>query len=109
MFRFGSPVIADNEGNYSQIESRIFNTHELYVFSAIEQVFETFKNGQFFCEIKPWCDYKDENGKTTVCADDRCDECPWERAHDMELCPYALLWRHWKLADRKVINHLLGE
>lgn len=109
MRRFGSPVIVDSIGNHSQLESYMFKSHELYIFFAIQQVYETLSNGQFFCEMRQWCDYPDENGKATVNTDDRCDECPWSRAYDNDLCPYALLWRHWKLGDRKVINHFFDD
>lgn len=35
--------------------------------------------------------------------DDRCDNAPWKRCNDEQLCPYGLLWKHWKLSGYEVI------
>lgn len=106
MMRLGSPIICDCKNNYSQIPSAYFDDSEFRYFVAIEQVYKTLNDGCDCCDMIEWCDYPDENGNKTVDVDERCFDSPWERSSDQKLCPYAILWKHWNLAKRKVINPL---
>lgn len=104
MHRLGSPVIKDITGNFSQVPSRYFNDDQFRYFVAIEQVFNTLHKGCDCCDMIDWCDYPNEKGKKEVQIDERCFMAPWERVHDDRLCPYAVLWKNWNLANKKVIN-----
>lgn len=102
--RFGSPVISDNQGNFCQIPSLYFEDSQFYNFVAVEQLYKTLSDCQDCCELYSWCDYLDANGNKTVNIDDRCMNEPWKRCYDTQLCPYGMLWRHWNLGGREVVN-----
>lgn len=58
---------------------------------AIEQIHNVFWGYQTNCELKDVCNA----GSLTT--DSRCDNAPWSRVNDKDLCPFAIIWRHWKL------------
>ena len=68
-------------------------------FEAEREIERLFEYGERKCSLKPWCELNPDGAP----ADSRCDNAPWQRCNDEQLCPYGLLWRHWKLADYEVI------
>ena len=67
-------------------------------FEAVREIERLFEYGERKCSLKPWCELNPDGAP----ADSRCDNAPWKRCNDELLCPYGLLWRHWKLADYEV-------
>ena len=61
---------------------------------AVREIEYLFEFGERKCSLRPWCRMS-PNG---VPVDDRCYNAPWKRCNDEQLCPYGLLWRHWKLS-----------
>lgn len=92
----GSPLIENNQGEMFKLElpNGVPPTEYLYVLS---QIYNLFKFGVKSCTLKPWCVLKP--GQPLAPADDRCDNAPWSRCRDTNLCPYALFWHHRKLSD----------
>ena len=90
----GTPIIIDSNDDYWNIPpiGKTSNDYWLEYFPAIEELFKCLAEGQTICELYPWC----EKSPMTK-EDNRCIEEPWSRVNDEALCPYAMLWKHWKL------------
>ena len=94
----GSPQMINARGMRFQLatERPICRFEYLEVVKEIECLFE---DGKKYCGLKPWCALSPDGAPV----DERCDNAPWSRCNDERLCPYGLLWRHWKLADKEVV------
>lgn len=94
----GSPQIVNELGKRFQLatDRPICRFDYLEAVREIEQLFE---DGKHKCNLRPWCEMSSDG----VPVDERCDVAPWKRCNDEQLCPYGVLWRHWKLADYEVI------
>lgn len=105
MLELGSPLIIDSLWNVSLLPSYLFDNYHFVHFYAIEQIYNTLAKGYNWCELLEFCDKSRQNRPSSCLhyTDDRCIEEPWDRATDHQLCPYAVLWKHWKLAGRNVI------
>ena len=105
MLELGSPLIIDSLWNVSLLPSYLFDNYHFVYFYAIEQIYNTIAHGYNYCELLEFCDISRQNRPSSCLhyTDDRCFEEPWDRATGPQLCPYAVLWKHWKLAGRNVI------
>lgn len=94
----GSPQMVNILGKRFQLatDRPICRFEFLEVVREIERLFE---HGVRQCSLRPWCAMS-QNGSLV---DKRCENAPWERCNDDALCPYGALWRHWGLAEYKVI------
>lgn len=94
----GSPQMVNSKGLRFQLatDRPICRFEYLEVVKEIENLFE---NGERKCGMKPWCALSPDGAPI----DERCDKEPWKRCNDVQLCPYGLLWRHWKLVDKVVV------
>lgn len=94
----GSPQMVNKNGMRFQLTTNrpICRFEYLEVVREIENLFEY---GTKRCGLKQWCRMS-PNGAPV---DERCDNNPWERCHDNQLCPYGLLWKHWKLGDKEIV------
>ena len=61
---------------------------------AVREIESLFEFGERKCSLRPWCRMSPDGAPV----DDRCYNTPWKRCNDKQLCPYGLLWRHWKLS-----------
>lgn len=94
----GSPMISTENGELSHIPSNASNNDELIYFMAIQQILTIFFDGSKTCRLKPFCE------KSYMNVDERCNEAPWTRCQDKNLCPVALILRHRKLSNIEVKN-----
>lgn len=92
----GTPIIKDSLNDYWLVHP--FGTqpenYNICIFPAILEINKLFEKGNDCCEMYDWCQKSPGTRE-----DDRCIFEPWSRCHDQELCPYALLWRHWNLGQ----------
>lgn len=89
----GTPLISNNSGEATFLYPDKPEGTEVGYFTAIGQIISVFESGHFKCSLYPLC----VNFKNAV--DERCEASPWERSSDKFLCPFAMLWRHWKLKE----------
>ncbi len=96
LLRVGTPIIKDINEDYWIIPpiGKNASNYWLEYFPAIEQIYKTIAEGCDICELFNWC----EKSPQTI-EDERCINEPWKRVNDKRLCPYAMLWRHWKLSS----------
>lgn len=94
----GSPQMINSKGNRFQLATDRPICRFEY-FEAVKEIESLFEQGVRDCSLKPWCKMSPDGAPV----DERCDVVPWTRCNDANLCPYGLLWRHWKLADKEVI------
>lgn len=109
MNKLGSPVICDSCNNYFQMPSVGHSANEnLQFFLGVEQVYKCLNEGSTICELYDFCENTVNHGQEIFgdgwhdkipLLDDNCWQSPWLKVNDQRLCPYALLWRHWKLAE----------
>lgn len=89
----GTPLISNNSGEATFLYPNKPKGVEVGYFSAIGQIISLFERGDFECSLYPMCvKFKNE-------IDNRCMFSPWKRSEDRSLCPFAMLWRHWRLKD----------
>ena len=93
----GSPQMVNNKGNRYQLATDRPICRFEYI-EAVKEIERLFEFGECSCSLKPWCELSPDGAPV----DDRCDKSPWKRCNDKNLCPYGLLWRHWKLGDKEV-------
>ena len=98
--RTGVPLIEDIYHDYYTIPSSVVTDNVLNFFFAIEQIYNTFQDGQDICDMMELCG---SSAELNPPVDDRCWKEPWLRSKDYQLCPYALFWRHWNLSGRSKI------
>lgn len=92
----GTPLMT-NIKNELRFYHPLANTKQIEIgyFWAISQINNVFWGTSRNCEMKEMCNQPISNTKTDL----RCDTEPWKRCNDKDLCPFALVWRHWKLAN----------
>ena len=89
----GTPLITNDLGNVFLYDPKNNSTSLNYpIIWAINQINQVFWGYQNHCELKDVC----KSGNIKI--DSRCDNSPWDRVNDKNLCPFATIWRHWKLA-----------
>lgn len=95
----GSPLIFnDNDEASFNPPSGFDTTHFMpELFWAIQQLFGIFQEGKsrLPCQLKNHCLISQPKGVSVV--DGRCVNAPWDRSCDANLCPFAIMWRHWGL------------
>jgi hypothetical protein len=87
----GSPLIENNQGQMYKLRMTEGEPPTEYLY-VLEKILYLFRDGDIPCTMKPWC--IQNPGQPVAPADSRCDEEPWARCHDKNLCPYALFWYH---------------
>ncbi len=94
----GSPQMINAKGKRFQLitDRPICRFEYLEVVRQIENLFEY---GTTKCNLKSWCKLYPDGAPV----DERCDKAPWQRCNDARLCPYALLWKHWNLSNKRVM------
>jgi len=90
--KLGSPIIMNRQKEFYVYPSVDNGNREIGIFLAIRQIEELFYKGLIKCEMYNWCKSSDKN-----LIDERCCNSPWKKCHDKELCPYAVIWKHWNL------------
>lgn len=95
----GSPMVvnADYNGTFSLPVGFDTSNFHMGFFWAINQILRVFTNNEPVpCELKNHC-RASKSSDPTIVVDERCDINPWSRCHDEFLCPFAAMWKHWKL------------
>lgn len=100
---FGSPLVLNGQDDATISIPHDFDPKDFHpnLFWSINQMLKIFSsNKPIPCEMKSYC-IKSKNNGSKVTPDERCDSEPWTRCYDAELCPFAVMWRHWALSDFK--------
>ena len=93
----GSPQIINKLGKRFQLATNRPICKFEYL-EAVKEIEALFEYGVKQCSLRPWCEMSPDGAPV----DERCNQSPWERCNDNQLCPYGLLWRHWQLEDYEV-------
>jgi hypothetical protein len=89
----GSPLVTNDLNETTLHNPRSTASLNYSLVWALDQIHMVFWGVQKNCEMIELC----KQSKINV--DHRCSDSPWERANDrLPNCPFALMWRHWKLA-----------
>ncbi len=108
----GSPLVINGEdiGTFSLPQN--FDNVNFYphLFWAINQTLRIFLDKEPLpCELKEHC-LKSESPENKIKVDHRCDSAPWSRCNDNDLCPFAVMWKHWALTTYvPVLNNKGGQ
>ena len=93
----GSPLMLNNKGAYFKIAQHGSSVGvDVEYFRAIRQIDMLFECGKTNCEMLEWC-----KNSPDVTPNDLCSTTPWKKCLEEQLCPYALIWKHWDLKDRE--------
>ena len=93
----GSPQMVNELGKRFQLATDRPICRFEYL-EAVKEIEKLFEDGVSKCSLKVWCEMSPDGAPV----DNRCDTAPWSRCNDAQLCPYAVLWQHWKLGEKKV-------
>jgi hypothetical protein len=89
--KVGTPLITNESRETSLYNPSTSKRLNYPLIWAIEQTFSVFWGSQRKCDMKNLCA---QNGIKT---DSRCDNEPWLRCTDKQLCSFGTVWHHWKL------------
>lgn len=92
---FGTPLISNSKGECTLLYPENPDGVEIGYFYAIGQITSFFESGNPKCELLNICTRYGNK------IDNRCNTNPWDRCRDEFLCPYAMLWKLWRLSDFK--------
>lgn len=95
LHRIGSPLMSNNvEGHFFKIPyDGYVDGYDVEYFKAIYQIYRLFDKGIKECEMFKCC-----LQSHLVKTDNRYLNSPWSTCNDKDLCPYAMLWKHWNLS-----------
>lgn len=92
----GSPLMTNNLRHHFKIPQKNYSGGmDVEYFKAIRQIESLFEFGTVECELFNWCQQSHD-----VNANELCQTTPWMKCTEKRLCPYALLWKHWKLCGK---------
>lgn len=94
----GYPMLKNLNDHHFLYRNPLGDASILQYFSAIAEIIKLFMTGQNTCEMYKWCK---ESPQSTP--NYHCNVSPWKKTSDTNLCPYALLWKHWNLATHSPI------
>ena len=96
---FGLPFCTNNN-NEGFFYHKQFLTSDLQLsyFSIVREILAVFSGSFDKCGLFEYCQKCEKDKKSDVITDDRCS-IPWKRSFDQRLCPFAVVWRHWNLAN----------
>ncbi|MCF2611244.1 hypothetical protein I6E75_13545 [Prevotella copri] len=107
--RIDSPLIVDSENNFTCLPSVGESDGGSFpYFLAVNELYKCFSEGSTVCEMYDFCNSTVEHANEIFgenwqhmipIVDDNCWQRPWLKINDARLCPYAFLWKHWKLQD----------
>lgn len=97
--QMGSPLVFNdaNEATINPPDGFDTTNYIPELFWAIQQMFWMFQGGKKHlpCQLKSHCLISQP--KVAAVVDSRCDNAPWSRCLDKQLCPFAAMWKHWGL------------
>ena len=97
----GSPLVinAESDATICIPVNFIPDNFHVSLFWAINQMMRVFSNNSPTpCEMKDYC-IVSKKVDDKIVVDERCDTAPWKRCYDKDLCPFAVMWKHWGLKD----------
>jgi len=93
----GTPLMCNNLGNYFKIPPHGTNIDmDVEYLRSIREINLLFEKGQIECSMLQWCQNSPESTPN-----EKCKKEPWEKSKEQNLCPYAMLWKHWNLSNKK--------
>lgn len=95
----GTPLMSNNNEQYFKIpQAGAKLGMDVEYFKAIKQIVNLLEKGKVECNMFKWCSHS-----PNATPNEQCEKTPWLKISEERLCPYALLWKHWKLSDKKPI------
>ncbi len=70
------------------------------LFLGAGQIYKLLSSKKTACDLLEHCFWSKDVVKSNVNPNTNCYS-PWLRCNDKELCPYALIWKHWNLTNYK--------
>ncbi len=99
VYRAGTPLMSNNNGNYYKTPPNgMSNGTDVEYFKAFSQIVQLFSNGDKPCSLYQWCCKSPNSTPSKLCR-----STPWKKVNEKNLCPYALLWKHWNLSRYEVV------
>jgi len=97
--KVGTPLLTNDNKEFRFYHPLAYKKQiDVGFFWAINQIQNLFLGYDKACELIDFCNQPASNTIT----DERCLNNPWTRCKDKELCPFAIIWRHWKLCDKNI-------
>jgi len=96
IYETGTPLMRNNLEHYFKIpQYGVYSGMDVEYFKGIREIELLFEKGVKICSMYDWC----KNSLLST-ANSKCQTAPWEKCTEQELCPYALIWKHWNLSGK---------
>jgi hypothetical protein len=103
--KIGTPLMSNNiPGRYFKIpidEEYTESDMDVEYFKVIYQIEALLSKGKVSCDMYDWC-----CNSPSSTPNELCKTSPWLKVSEEELCPYAFLWKHWRLSKYKPYKRL---
>jgi hypothetical protein len=97
--KIGTPLLTNDNQEFRFYHPLAYKKQiDIGFFWAINQIQDLFLVNKTSCDLIDFC--KQPASNTII--DERCLSSPWQRCNDKELCPYAIIWKHWKLCNKSI-------
>ena len=91
----GTPLMSNNNpGEYYKVNPNGLSLEmNVEYFKAFQEIENTFLLASRSCSLYEWC-----KSSPNATPNNLCQTTPWKKCYEQRLCPYALVWKHWKLS-----------
>jgi hypothetical protein len=103
IIKIGMPPTFNQDGKMF-IRNSVFDIDAwVYLAKATYSVFETIMAGKTDCMLKEACLISNELRDKKIHITDDCDNMPWKKINEEELCPYCAVWKTFGLSNMNII------
>jgi hypothetical protein len=103
IIKIGMPPTFNQDGKMF-IRNSIFDIDSwVYLAKAIYSVFETIMAGKTDCMLKEACLISNELRDKKINITDDCNNMPWKKINEEDLCPYCAVWKTFGLSNMNII------
>ena len=88
----GTPLMRNKRQDYFSNKPNGQSGYSVEINKSVKQIYKILHEGDFQCELFPWCKISGIEPDENVCL-----YKPWERCTCENLCPTAMLWYNWGL------------
>lgn len=91
----GTPLMSNNNNNYFIIPPDGLEPElNVEILKAVREIEKVFEFASDSCNMYQWCNKSPQSNPNKLCL-----TSPWLKSKEERLCPFGLLWKHWKLAN----------
>jgi hypothetical protein len=103
IINIGMPPTFNQEGQMFVKNEAIEISDWVYLARAVSEVFSTLIYGNKECGFKEACMSANDARNKKININEYCDNEPWKKINETELCPYCQVWKTFGLSNMKIV------